>query len=251
MVIAEKSRLTAKDLKVRVSGTGPDVVVLPGFVGPYWTAGLDALSANFRVHLLRLPGFEGADVEGGIRRVDELASVLKVAMRDAGLLGLPLIGQSFGGWLAAELALIAQPARLVLVAPLGLRIKGESRNDLFDRPREDVLNLVYADMANAPTDWSTPADRRNVGSLARFAWNPYLCDLSLETRVQAMSCPTLVLWGDADRVVPSTHGNLFAEMIPDARLELIAGAGHDPLSDQPELFAALAGEFLAQKESGR
>jgi pimeloyl-ACP methyl ester carboxylesterase len=210
---------------------------------------LDALAANFRIHLLRLPGFEGAEVDSGIRRVDELASVLKVAMRDAGLLGLPLIGQSFGGWLAAELALIAPPSRLVLVAPLGLRIKGETRTDLFDRPREDVLNLVYADMANAPTNWSTPTDRRNVGSLARFAWNPYLCDLSLETRVQAMGSPTLVLWGDSDQVVPSTHGAMFADLIPDARLELITGAGHDPLSDQPVAFAALAGEFLTQKES--
>lgn len=249
MAVSEIARLTADDLIVRVGGSGPDVLVLPSFVGPYWTPGLETLSSRFRVHLLRLPGFDGAEVGTGVRRVDELASILKVALGDAGLLGLPLIGHSFGGWLAAELALIAPPARLVLVDPLGFRVKGEARVDLFDRPREKVLDLVYSDMAKAPTDWSNVPDRRNVGSLARFGWNPYLCDRSLATRIRAMSVPTLVIWGEEDRIAPASHGTLVTDLIPGARLKLLRNAGHDPLSDVPAAFAALVVDFLAKKES--
>lgn len=240
---------TVPNFVVRVSGTGPDVCVLPSFVGAYWSDGLERLSSSFRVHLLQLPGFGDFNVPGTARRVPDLAPILKAAMADAGLLGLPLIGHSFGGWVAIELALLAPPAKLVLVDSLGFRIKGEPRADVFDRPREAVLDLVYADVAKAPTDWSGPDDRRNVGSLARYGWNPYLCDLSLAARVQGIAAPTLIVWGDQDRVAPSTHAKLLADLIPDARLELLPGAGHDPLSDDPSAFASVVAEFLCSKES--
>jgi pimeloyl-ACP methyl ester carboxylesterase len=236
-------------LVVRVQGEGPDVAVLPSFVGAYWTPGLEALSSSYRVHLLQLPGFGDFEVPAQARRVLDLASLAKVAIADAGLIGAPLIGHSFGGWLAMELALIAPPSKLVLVDPLGLRIRGESREDLFDRPREDVLDVVYADRSVAPTDWSRNADRRNLAALARYAWNPYLCDLSLPVRLAGISSPTLVVWGDQDRVVPPTHGKLLADLVPGARLERLVGAGHDPLSDDPNGFATIVGGFLGAKES--
>ena len=83
----------------------------------------------------------------------DLAPLLKVALAEAGLVGAPVIGHSFGGWLAVELALLAPPRKLVLVDALGFRIKGEPRADIFDRPRESVLDLVYADRSKAPTEW--------------------------------------------------------------------------------------------------
>jgi len=236
------------ELEVRVEGTGPDVVVLPGFVGPYWGAALDELALSFRVHLLQLPGFGGLTAPPQARRVLDLAPLLKVALVEAGLVGVPVIGHSFGGWLAVELALVAPPRKLVLVDALGFRIKGEPRADIFDRPRESVLDLVYADRSTAPTEWAAVADRRNVASLARYGWNPYLCDLSLATRAAGVSCPTLVVWGGQDRVVPPTHAGLIAEAIPGAVVEVLAGAGHDPLSDDPAGFAAVVGRFLSTEE---
>jgi pimeloyl-ACP methyl ester carboxylesterase len=235
-------------LEVRVEGEGPDVVVLPSFVGPCWTPALDALASSFRVHLVQLPGFGDFAVPVEARRVLDLAPILKVALADAGLLGVPVIGHSFGGWLALELALLAPPEKLVLVDALGFRIKGEPREDIFDRPRETVLDLVYADRSKAPTSWELVQDRRNVASLARYGWNPYLCDLSLAARVAAISSPTLVVWGGQDRVVPPTHAQLVADAIPGARVQVLAGAGHDPFSDDPSGVAAVIQRFLSVRE---
>ncbi len=236
-------------LEVRVEGDGPDVVVLPSFVGPYWTPALDELAASFRVHLLQLPGFGEFVVPREARRVLDLATVLKVALADADLLGASLIGHSFGGWLAIELALLAPPPKLVLVDALGFRIKGEVREDIFDRPRDTVLDLVYADRSTAPTNWEAVEDRRNVASLARYGWNPYLCDLSLATRAAAIASPTLVVWGENDRVVPATHAQLVADAIPGARVQVLPKAGHDPLSDDPSGFAAAVKRFLSSEEN--
>ncbi len=235
-------------LEVRVEGTGPDVVVLPSFVGPYWTTALDELASSFRVHLLQLPGFGEFAVQHQARRVLELAAVLKVALADAGLLGASVIGHSFGGWLGLELALLAPPPKLILVDALGFRIKGEPREDIFDRPRDTVLDLVYADRSAAPTNWEAVEDRRNVAALARYGWNPYLCDPSLAVRAAAISSPTLVVWGERDRVVPATHAQLIADAIPGARVQVLPGAGHDPLCDDPSGFAAAIGRFLSTEE---
>jgi pimeloyl-ACP methyl ester carboxylesterase len=235
-------------LQVRVEGAGPDVVVLPSFVGPYWTSALEELASSFRVHLLQLPGFGGFAVAREARRVLDLATVLKVALADAGLLGASVIGHSFGGWLALELALLAPPPKLVLVGTLGFRVKGEKREDIFDRPRDAVLDLVYADRSAAPTNWEAVEDRRNVASLARYGWNPYLCDLSLATRAAAISSPTLVVWGEKDRVVPASHAQLVADAIPGARVEVLPGAGHDPLTDDPAGLAAVVKRFLSSEE---
>ena len=235
-------------LEVRVEGDGPDVVVLPSFVGPYWTPGLDELASSFRVHLLQLPGFGDFAVPREARRVLDLATVLKVALADAGLLGASVIGHSFGGWLGIELALLAPPPKLVLVDALGFRIKGEPREDIFDRPRDTVLDLVYADRSTAPTNWDSVEDRRNVASLARYGWNPYLCDLSLAARAAAISSPTLVMWGEKDRSCGRSCVPEFAGAIPGARMEVLPGAGHDPLSDDPSGCAAAMKRFLSTEE---
>jgi pimeloyl-ACP methyl ester carboxylesterase len=237
----------ADTLEVRVDGSGPDVVVLPSFVGAYWTPALDQLASAFRVHLLQLPGFGEFTVPANARRVLDLAPLLKVALDEVGLLGAPVIGHSFGGWLAIELALLAPPEKLVLVDSLGFRIKGEPRADIFDRPRDTVLELVYADRSTAPTNWESVQERRNVASLARYGWNPYLCDLSLAARVGALSSPTLVVWGAEDRVVPATHAQVICDAIPGARAEVLTGAGHDPMSDDPSGFVAAVQKFLCEE----
>jgi pimeloyl-ACP methyl ester carboxylesterase len=218
-------------------------------VGPYWTPALDELASSFRVHLLRLPGFGDLATPREARRVLDVAPLLRIALADADLLGASIIGHSFGGWLAMELALLAPPEKLVLIDTLGFRIKGEPREDIFDRPRDTVLDLVYANRSTAPTNWDAVEDRRNVASLARFGWNPYLCDLSLATRAAAISSPTLIVWGEQDRVVPATHADLIAGLIPGARTKLLPAAGHDPLSDDPSGCAAAIRRFLAGEEN--
>jgi pimeloyl-ACP methyl ester carboxylesterase len=238
-------------LTVRSAGSGPDVVVVPGFVTQELTPGLEALASTSTLHLVELPGFGADAVPAGTRTAMDLASVVKGALRDRGLLGAPVVGQSFGGWVAAELASMAPVERLVLVDSFGLRIVGEPRVDMFDMPRESVLDLVYADRSKAPTEWSSSAEQAGYAAVARFGWNPYLCDLSLPNRLRQLDVPTLVVWGAVDRLVPVSHAALFAELIPGARAEIVPDAGHDPSCDQPDAFARVVGEFLHAKESVR
>lgn len=236
-------------VKIRSAGSGPDVVVLPGFVTSASTPGLDVLASTSTVHMVELPGFGEDPLPAGVASVMDVACVVKGALRERGLVGAPLVGQSFGGWVAAELASMAPVERLVLVDSFGLRIVGEPRVDMFDMPRDEVLDLVYADRSKAPTEWGSADERAGYAAVARFAWNPYLCDLSLPNRLRQIDVPTLVVWGADDRVVPVSHAALFAELIPAARVVIVADAGHDPSCDQPDTFARVVGEFLRVKES--
>ncbi|HET6948808.1 MAG TPA: alpha/beta fold hydrolase [Acidimicrobiales bacterium] len=231
-------------LEVDSAGTGPDLVVIPGFATEDWTPGLEALTGSYTLHRVHVPGFAGEQPPRGIRSVRDVACLVKAELMSRGLVGAPVLGHSIGGWVAAELASIAHPERLVLVDAMGLRIVGEPRENIFDRPRDAVADLVYNDSSKAP-EWSS----LGYSGLARFGWSPYLCDPSLPNRLVVLDVPTLVVWGADDRVVPPTHADLFCTLIRGARSEVIAGAGHDPTSEQPGRFAQIVRDFVPSKEA--
>ena len=82
--------------------------------------------------------------------------------------------------------------------------------------------------------------RRSALFAGRIGWNPpYLYDRKLRDRLRRISCPTTVVWGREDHLVPPTHGEVYAQGIPGARLEIIDGAGHSPHLEQPEKTAEL------------
>jgi pimeloyl-ACP methyl ester carboxylesterase len=244
MMAEGSADLRWEPLQVDSCGTGPDVVVIPGFATQDWTPGLEALTDSYTLHRVLLPGFEGEQPPRGIRSVQDLACLVKAELMWRGLIGAPVLGHSIGGWVAAELASIAHPERLVLVDAMGLRIVGEPREHIFDRPRDAVAELVYNDSSKAPA-WSAPG----YSGLARFGWSPYLCDPTLPNRLVVLDVPTLVIWGADDRVVPPTHADLFCRLIRGARTELIAGSGHDPMSEQPKRFVEVVRDFVPSKEA--
>jgi pimeloyl-ACP methyl ester carboxylesterase len=76
--------------------------------------------------------------------------------------------------------------------------------------------------------------RANQAALAAIAGTPYMFDPTLRTRLADMHTPTLVLWGESDRVVSVGYGRAYAAAIPGARFELVAEAGHLPQLEQPD-----------------
>jgi len=68
-------------------------------------------------------------------------------------------------------------------------------------------------------------------------------DATLLERLPAIAIPTLVVWGEADRMIPVEHGHAYAEAIPGAELRLIREAGHLPQLETPELLARLVWGF--------
>jgi pimeloyl-ACP methyl ester carboxylesterase len=166
-----------------------------------------------------------------------------------------VLGTSLGGWIAAALA-AAYPervTRLVLVGAAGLKVDGVPRYDLFLNPVEDTLRHLFHDESRAaqllPTEYGPDVivrGYREATTLARLAWNPYLYDPKLERRLERITAPTLVLWGEQDSFLPPAYGEAYTRAIPGAALRLLPDCGHFVPYEQTAAFVDLVSEYLAQ-----
>ena len=165
-----------------------------------------------------------------------------------------LIGLSFGGWLAAEVAVASchRIDKLILVDPVGIKIGGREERDILDvfntNPAE-VRRTSWPDPAKGPdydamTDEELVIHARNWEALCLYAWHPYMYNPQLKRWLGRIAAPTLVLWGDSDGIVTPDYGRAYAGLIPGAQFETIAGAGHHPEQEQPEKFVQAVTGFL-------
>ncbi len=179
-----------------------------------------------------------------------------------------VVGFSFGGWIAAELAVVGHPKleRLVLVDPVGVKLGGREDRDIvhfFNANPAELNRLAWHDPAARPAGiyalgWQSYIDdtmaddeliafARNWDSLCLYAWRPHMYNPQLKYWLRRIDVPTLVLWGDSDRIVTPDYGRGYAGLIPGARFEEIPAAGHHPELEQPEVFAARLTAFLDQR----
>ncbi|MBV9860235.1 MAG: alpha/beta hydrolase [Alphaproteobacteria bacterium] len=184
--------------------------------------------------------------------------------------GLPdkaiVIGFSFGGWIAAEIATAgsAKMHRLVLVDPVGIKIGGREERDIvhfFNTSPDELNRLSWHDPARRPQGtyglgWQSAIDdampdddlvvlARNWDALCLYAWRPHMYNPQLAHWLHRISVPTLVLWGASDRIVTPDYGRAWARRIPGARFELIEEAGHHPELEQPQAFVDRVARFVA------
>jgi pimeloyl-ACP methyl ester carboxylesterase len=183
--------------------------------------------------------------------------------------GLPgqtaLVGFSFGGWIAAEIAAAGSPKIecLVLVDPVGIKIGGREERDIvhfFNTSPEELNRRSWHDPARRPAGcwglgWQAVIDEamtdddmvrlaRNWDALCLYAWRPHMYNPQLKHWLRRISVPTLVLWGASDRIVTPAYGRAYAELIPGARFELIERAGHHPELEQSPAFLDAVQGFL-------
>jgi pimeloyl-ACP methyl ester carboxylesterase len=141
--------------------------------------------------------------------------------------------------------------RLVLVDCAGLDVPEAPIADLFTlTPAERTALTRYRPEAAVEAE---PADEetlrrmaKNQTTFARLSWQPYLVDIKLRGRLHRIDAPTLVLWGEGDRLIPVRHGEVAASEIRGARLLVVPEAGHNPLRDQPEICAREIRALLGQ-----
>jgi pimeloyl-ACP methyl ester carboxylesterase len=166
-----------------------------------------------------------------------------------------LMGFSFGGWLAAEIAAASchRLTRLILVDPLGIKLGDrESRDilDLFNTAPAEVQRSTWHDPSKWTPDFNTMSDdaivvhARNRDALCLYGWQPFMYNPKLPRWLSRIAVPTLVLWGASDGVVTPGYGREYCGLIPGARFEVIEGAGHHPEVEQPEAFAARVVAFI-------
>lgn len=222
-------------------GEGRTFLVLHGGAGPASVSGLaDALSRNGRVIVPTHPGFNAQPRPQWFRRVDDLALAYLALLERLNAEQVVLVGNSLGGWIAAEMALRHSPriAGLVLINAIGIDA-GESErpivNPLSVSPAERA-ELAFHDPQRFGIMPATPEAQTMVAAnqqaLMVYAGDPYAHDPALRQRLASIATPTLVIWGESDRIVDVSYGRRYARSIPDARFEAVAAAGHFPHIEQ-------------------
>jgi pimeloyl-ACP methyl ester carboxylesterase len=240
-------------------GEGPPVVFMHGGGG---IAPEDPLLAGLARSSTVLapvaPGFADLADLAEIRDVHELAMHYDDLFEALGLDGVPVIGHSFGGMLAAELAshYPRRVSRLVLIAPVGLWNDDYPVADVFAALPNELPELLFGDLAHpaaqamlAGVDGEPDVEGlvpivRGMTTLAKFMWP--IPDRGLSRRLRRIAAPTLLVWGEEDRLVPVEYAEDFAAGLPGAERLVVGGAGHMVTIERPDEVLARIDEFLGR-----
>jgi len=206
---------------------------------------------DFKVLLPYHPGFGESGDDPGLSSIQDYVMHYVELMDHLGLDQVNLVGFSLGGWLAASFA--TQHAnrikKLVLVAPAGLRIKEAPTADLFRIPGEKIPEMLVYDFEvikphlPAGFDVDFTVERfREITTVARIAWER-LHDPKLARWLHRVNVPTMLIYGEEDRIVPAAQGPHWAKLIPGALVKTFPKAGHLVLDEKPEAVEAVQ-QFL-------
>jgi pimeloyl-ACP methyl ester carboxylesterase len=253
----ERLAVRGIDLEVLRRGAGPPILLLHGLhtVAPD-APFLDLLTAHHEVIAPSHPGFGHSPRPADFDTVYDLVHLYLDLLETLTHGKLTLLGLSFGGWLAAEIAAACchRLERLILVDPLGIKLGDrESRDilDLFNTAPAEVQRRSWHDPAKWPIDFNAMSDdaivvhARNRDALCLYGWQPFMYNPRLPRWLSRIAVPTLVLWGASDGVVTPDYGRGYCGLIPGAKFELIEQAGHHPEIEQPSVFVDRVRAFLA------
>jgi pimeloyl-ACP methyl ester carboxylesterase len=251
---SERMAFAGGMLSVRRQGKGTPLLYLhDGGGASQWHGALDAWSSDHDVVAPDHPGFGASDELDGVDTVGDLVYLYLDLLDRLQIDRAHLAGGSFGGWIAAELA-VHSPARfrsLTLLSAVGLRIPEHPVTDLFLMGPDELAAALYHDEKVAAAAFPPDATLddflrvyRDMGALALFAWSPFMSNPKLEQRLHRVRIPTLVVWPEHDRVVPRAHAERYAARIAGARLAIVEDCGHAMYYERPAPFASLVREFL-------
>jgi pimeloyl-ACP methyl ester carboxylesterase len=250
----------AVDLSYSERGTGASVLLLHGGAGPISVVPWGELLA--RTHSARVltpthPGFGGTPRPETLSSVAGLARVYAAFLAQLDLENVTVIGSSVGGWIAAELALTA-PAllrSLVLVDAGGIEVPGHPVADVFSLSLEELSRLSYHNPERFRIDPSKfPPQQQAIFAGNRAALKVYggsMMDPTLRERLSRVDVPTLVAWGESDRVIDVEYGRAYARAIPGAEFRLVPAAGHLPQVEAPEELDRIVWPFVEAHASPR
>jgi pimeloyl-ACP methyl ester carboxylesterase len=195
-------------------------------------------------------------------------------MTELGIDSAQIIGNSMGGFIGAELA-IQDPARverLVLAAAAGLSIES-IRTERTQGIRHRAENVVFFSLGNLasrshqvalrprlrhalllliaahPAQLPGPLAAQQVLGSGKPGFSDALeamCRYPLRDRLEKIACPTLILWGDKDRLVPPKDASVFEKLIPDSRKVVYEDTGHVVMMERPARFNADVRAFLEE-----
>jgi pimeloyl-ACP methyl ester carboxylesterase len=239
------------------AGDGPPFVYLHSTLGEsfMWLPFYAAWAKKFRVYVPTHPGFGNSGGFDEVESIEDMAFHYVELFDALGLEEVCLGGVSLGGWIAAEFAarwpervkklwIADAPGLHVPEVPLPdmfaiLHKREQLRELLFHRPLEHMAGIVIKEH---PTEEQMMSAYQSLTVLARLVWQrPY--DPKLARRLRRVQCPTLLIWGANDRLVPPAYGEAYKKHIAGARLELIPNCGHLPMFEAEAEFVRLVADF--------
>ena len=220
-----------RPVRYRVTGSGDPLVLVHGLAGSWrwWSPMLQQLGARRRVHVVDLPRLRHPV------RAAQLSNWLGRWLDAVGLDSPELAGHSLGGLVAAELAATRQTRRLVLVAPAGIPCgRGLSGRAL------PLLRALYDVRGWLPM---VSVDAVRTGPLDVARGIAFVSSRDLREELSAIRAPTLLVWGERDRLVPLRVAEEWRQAMVDVRLAYLR-CGHVPMLEAPTELAACMLSFL-------
>jgi pimeloyl-ACP methyl ester carboxylesterase len=225
-------------------GSGQPFLLLHGGAGPQSVTGFAekfAAAHDVRVLVPTHPGFGGTARPQSLGSVPGLAALYNTLLDRLDLADVTVMGNSIGGWIAAEIALLQSPrvSGIVLIDAVGIEVPGHPVADFFALTMDEVFARSFHDPGPFRVDPATlPPAAQAVATGNRAAIAAYtgasMTDPTLAGRLAALEIPTLVLWGDSDGIVDIDYGRAYAAAIPMARFQLLTGTGHSPQLETPD-----------------
>ncbi|HEY7183635.1 MAG TPA: alpha/beta hydrolase [Blastocatellia bacterium] len=246
-------------IEVLEAGEGPPLLFLHGAGGIVaWEGVLPLLSSRCHVYAPLLPGF-GAST--GLEYLEDQFDLFMHGFDLIEALGLErpyVVGESFGGWMAAEMAALRpkEIGRLALLAPVGLWRDEAPVADIFGMTPGELVQYLFHDQSCLAAQrmmmltmlFSDKDDRsqeqveillsmsRGFRTVAKFLFP--VPENGLERRLRRIEAPTLIVWGEHDRLVSPIYAGLFHDKIANAEVVKIPDTGHviglespDPLAE--------------------
>ena len=253
----EPEWLDVGDVRVayRRKGSGAPTLYLHGAgMTRMWLPHLEALSERVDVIAPEHPGYGETEMPEWLDGFEDLVIHYDELLNVMGLDRVHLVGYSLGGWLAAEFAAF-YPHRLeslTLMVPAGLRIPDKPIPNPVAMMPDAFFDLIFNDKTNMHQVLPDFEDFEEIvhsygegATLARLAWDTQY-DLKLERRLERVTCPSLVMRAEEDRLICDEMAERYAELLPNSRIETIPGTGHALAVEQPERVGAVIGNFIRE-----
>jgi pimeloyl-ACP methyl ester carboxylesterase len=269
--------LDGQPLNVIEIGEGPPLLFVHGLAGSWqnWLEQLAVFASGHRVIALDLPGFGYSPMPREAISISAYARVLDGLLGELGVSAAAVVGNSMGGFISAELAITApqRVERLVLISAAGLSTYGNPRalrsmpifrrlqrtvtaygawtaakSDIVARRprlRDATLGLVFAHPGRLPAPLAAE-QLRGAGKPGFVDALEANLNYDFRERLPEIACPTLIVWGDSDRIIPVRDADLYEQLIPDSRKVIFKDTGHVTMMERPAAFNALLAEFLSE-----
>jgi pimeloyl-ACP methyl ester carboxylesterase len=236
------------------SATAATILLLHGGAGPFAVRDFGKRLAGerpVRVLVPTHPGFDGTERPASLGSVRALAGLYLELLAAVDARDVTVIGSSIGGWTAAEIAASADARirRVILVNAVGVTVPAHPCADFFHMTPDEVTRASFHEPERFRIDPATVTDAqranrvRNGQAIVAYAGTD-MNDPTLAPRLAAVKAPTLVLWGESDRIVTPDYGRAFAAAIPGARFQLVPASGHMPQLETPEATARAVWDFV-------